>query len=546
MSPKWRTRQPFATASPVRFCGGRLPRLICVALGCLSTVVARWIVEHRRRPGGWAKRADTAPLRRRSVRSGGVVMGLHERRPLALEQRHSLLVVGATQTHKSTGLAVPAILEADDKAVIAVSVKDDLVADTIGWRSQLAGRHWVFDPTNVLDSHPNADLSMLSGDEARHAQMRSRIVRAGWSPLASAKTWQGALSTAFDLTRAGSSADGAADNENKFFYESAESMLACYLYAAANTQASMRTVIRWIAQHVDADVEAILEQLPSIEALEFFRGIFQDDRKTRSNIFSTARLIVAAYLDPNVARSAATSDITPATFFDGQPNTLYLVAPPANQDRLRVVFNMVIKQFIDASYQWVLTNGRPLDRRVLVILDELANIAPIPNLGGVASTAASQGLQLVSVVQDLSQLHTRYGSNDANTIINNHRALLLLTGVKDPVTLELTSKLLGTTTQTQTSVSRDGSGRRTRTESVRDVPLAPIDVLRQQREGHGTLIYGNARGAELRLRPWFANRQLRQRARFVPAGTDVINPLDPSTPRTASPPTSTPTKGTLR
>jgi type IV secretion system protein VirD4 len=499
-----------------------LATIIMVAGACLAVVV----VDRRRRPGGWAHRSDTAQLRA-AARDGGVVLGTHDRRLLAVESKHSLLVVGATQTHKTTGLAVPAILEADNKAVIAVSVKDDLVADTIGWRSQLDGQCWVFDPTNVLSSNPDTDTSMLSGDDLRHALLRPRIVRASWSPLENATSWQGALTTAFDLTRAGASADGSADGDNKFFYESAESLLACYLYAAANSSGSMRTVIRWIAQHVEEHVEAILEQLPSIEALEFFRGIFEDDRKTLANIFSTARLIVAAYLDPSVAAAAETTDFTPAAFFDGRPNTLYLVAPPSNQDRLRVVFNTVIKQFIDAAYAWVLTNGRSLDRKVLAILDELPNIAPINNLGGIASTVASQGMQLVSVVQDLSQLHTRYGSNEANTIVNNHRALLLLTGVKDTVTLDLASKLLGNIYAPQTSISRDstGWGRRTRTESVRETPLAPADHLRQQREGHGTLIYGNARGAELELRPWFNNRSLARKARHVPPGDSPINPL---------------------
>lgn len=495
------------------------------AIGAL-VVGALAIAGRRRRPGGWASRRDTKHLRS-AASDGGVVLGTHKRSLLAVESRHSLLVVGATQTHKTTGLAVPAILEADDKAVIAVSVKDDLVADTIGWRSQLDGQCWVFDPTNVLLSHPDTDLSKLRNDDLRHAQLRPRIVRASWSPLSSATTWQGALTTAFDLTRAGASAGGGADGDNKFFYESAESLLACYLYAAANSQSSMRTVIRWIAQHVNEHVEGILEQLPSMEALEFFRGIFEDDRKTLANIFSTARLIVAAYLDPNVSDAAETTDFTPAAFFDGRPNTLYLVAPPANQERLRVVFNMVIKQFIDAAYAWVLANGRSLDRKVLAILDELPNIAPINNLGGIASTVASQGMQLVSVVQDLSQLHNRYGSNDANTIINNHRALLLLTGVKDTVTLDFASKLLGNIEQTQTAVSRDanGWGRRTRTDSIRETPLAPADLLRQQEEGHGTLIYGNSRGAELSLRPWFDNRRLASRARFVPSGDGPINPL---------------------
>ena len=428
---------------------------------CFLTAVSAVIVARRaaaRRPrGGWARRADTRPLRQ-AARRGSIVLGSCGRDRIAVEERHSLLVVGATQTHKSTGLAVPAILEADESAAIVISVKDDLVSDTIAWRSRLDGTHWVFDPVNTMGSITTDDLGELGGDELRRAQLRSKVVKAGWTPLSTSGTWQGALSTAFDLTRAGSSADGAADGDNKFFYESAESLIACYLYAAANSGGTMRTVLQWIASHTNEHVEAILEELPSIDALAFFRGVWKDDRKTLSNIFSTARLLVSAYLDPAVAASAERDDITTEGFFNGQRNTLYLVAPAANQDRLRVVFNMVVKQFVDAAYARVMATGRPLDTPLLIVIDELANIAPIPNLGQIASTAASQGIQLVSIVQDLAQLHTRYGANDANTIINNHRALLLLTGVKDPTTLEHASKLLGNIDDTHTSTSRDPVG----------------------------------------------------------------------------------------
>jgi type IV secretion system protein VirD4 len=487
--------------------------------------VATWAVVRIRqqRRGGWARRRDL-----RALRSGseGVLLGLHHGRPVAVEERHSTLVIGATQTHKTTGLAVPAILEADDLAVIALSVKDDIVSDTIGWRSTLPGHHWLFDPTDALSPRGGRDGARIDVDAARRLALRPRLIRSGWSPLAMTGTWQGALATAFDLARSGASADAGADGENKFFYDSAEAMLACYLYAAANqTGATMRTVVRWVAQHARDEVAAILIGLDSPEAIGHFQGIWSDDRKTLSNIFSTARLLVAAWLDPTVAASSERCDLDPVAFFNGDPNTLYLVAPPSNQDRLRVVFNMVVKQFVDHAYAQVLASGRPLDRRVLVIIDELANIAPIPNLGAIASTAASQGLQLVSIVQDLSQLRSRYGADDAGTIVNNHRALLLLSGVKDVATLELASRLLGTRERSHASTSRDGWGRRTRTESSRDVALAPIEDLRQQRRGTGTLIYGNLPGAELSLRPWFGHRRLRRRARFLPAGTGPLNPL---------------------
>ena len=58
----------------------------------------------------------------------------------------------------------------------------------------------------------------------------------------------------------------------------------------------------------------------------------------------------------------------------------------------------------------------------------MANIAPLPNLDGLASTAAGQGVQLVTVVQDLAQMRARWGDRAA-TIVNNHRAKIVGPGI---------------------------------------------------------------------------------------------------------------------
>jgi hypothetical protein len=68
-----------------------------------------------------------------------------------------------------------------------------------------------------------------------------------------------------------------------------------------------------------------------------------------------------------------------------------------------------------------------------VVLDEAANIAPLRDLDTLASTAAGQGIQLVSVFQDLAQISARYGERAA-TVVNNHRAKVLLSGISDPPT----------------------------------------------------------------------------------------------------------------
>jgi len=72
--------------------------------------------------------------------------------------------------------------------VIALSVKDDIVSDTIGWRSTLPGHHWLFDPTDVLRPGSGGERVGIGADAARRLALRQRLVRSGWSPHASTAT----------------------------------------------------------------------------------------------------------------------------------------------------------------------------------------------------------------------------------------------------------------------------------------------------------------------------------------------------------------------
>ena len=64
---------------------------------------------------------------------------------VAAEVAQSLVVVGPTQSGKTTSLAVPAILGWRGP-VLAASVKSDLLRHTLGTRRR-QGRVWCIDPT---------------------------------------------------------------------------------------------------------------------------------------------------------------------------------------------------------------------------------------------------------------------------------------------------------------------------------------------------------------------------------------------------------------
>jgi type IV secretion system protein VirD4 len=232
------------------------------------------------------------------------------------------------------------------------------------------------------------------------------------------------------------------------------------------------------------------------------------DERQKSSVYTTAETVLEAYADPGVLASSRVPEIRAEWLLDGAPNTLYLCASAREQRRLRPVFVALLEEMLEAAYRESGRRGRPLDPPLLLVLDEVANIAPLSDLDVIASTGASHGVQLLTVLQDLAQAYDRWGRERADTIVNNHRAKVIGAGLADERSLEWISRLLGDQSITQRSSTAGGNGRPTTTESTTYRPLAPANVVREAKTSSALLVYGNLRPAWIRLRPWFAERSL--------------------------------------
>src|SRR5581483_8256209 len=404
--------------------------LIAVLAIFAAASFAAWrVVDRRRGEPGWASGRDLRRLVPHRRDDTGLVMGTAARRPGATESRHSVLVLGPTQTGKTTGLAVPAILEWDGP-VVATSVKADLLADTLAWRAS-RGETWVYDPTEATSFTPST-----------------------WSPLGACRTWHGARKTASELAEAAKVATGKGVDSADFWFSSAAKLLAPYLFAAAVRGVGMADVVRWVDGQDKVDARSTIAACGQADALLAHDATWRRDDRTRTSIFTTAEVILAAYGDPRVQASSATCAIRAERLLDGGRHTLYLAAPPAEQRRLRPLLATLVSQVIAEAYAKVAATGRPLDPPLLLVLDEAANIAPVADLATIASTAASHGIQLVTVWQDLAQIKARYGS-EATTVVNNHRAKVVLAGVGDVDTLDYVARLGGDQDVEQLSVTTD-------------------------------------------------------------------------------------------
>ncbi len=435
----------------------------------------------------WARSPELRPLRSygRSRGSGRLVLGRRGGRLLHAEERHALVAFGPPQSGKSAGIAIPALLDWEGPTV-ASSIKTDLVRSTIARRRAL-GEVFVFDPFG---------LSGVRGHT--------------WSPLHAADTWDGALEVAWRLASAGE-LDRRGVEGGDFWAVAAEQRLAPLLYAAAVSGAGMDTVVRWInGQGIRELDQALLcageDGHPAYDAVRAFEA--QADR-TRTSIEATAQTLLRAYRFGRVARSAESSEITADRLLD-EAATLYLIGDAKASKLLRPIFLALLGEVVDRAYERATTNGGRLEKPLLLCLDEAGNIAPLPHLAEIASTAPSHNIQLVTIFHDLAQARSRYGQQ-AETVVNSHRARMLLPGVADLETLRYFAGLTGEE-ETRDRNHTTGAGGTTRSTSRRRRPLIAPEALRQLPDRHALLLYGRIPPTQLRLRLWFEDRRLRRLA----------------------------------
>ena len=437
------------------------------------------------RSARWASPADLAGL---VLRSGGrppppgrLVLGTIGRRVVAGERSQSVLVFGPTQSRKTTGFAVPAILGWEGP-VVAASVKGDLLEHTVAHRGAQGQIH-CFDPTGVTGRPATT-----------------------WSPLPASRTWPGARRAASTLTEVGRTQVGSM-SDGDFWYATAARMLAPLLFAAATAGYDMADVVHWVETGEEDEVRDLLEAAGVPEAIDAATSAFSKEPRQKSSIVTTLETLLEPFAGTTPPGSPS---FDPAELLRGS-DTLYLCAPAHDQRRMTPLFVGVLRSVLDLAYDQVARTGRPLDPPLLVVLDEAANIAPVPDLDALAATAAGHGIQLVTVWHDLAQITARFGPR-ATTVVNNHRAKLFLSGISDPGTLDYASHLIGDEELHLSATTAGGRGGASTTRSPTTRRLAPPDALRRVPPGSGVLVYGDLPPARITLRTWFDDPWLRSRA----------------------------------
>jgi type IV secretion system protein VirD4 len=356
-----------------------------------------------------------------AVNGPELFVGTDGRRLIWAGPQQALLALGPPRSGKTSALVVPNVLAAPGP-VLVTSTKPDVLQATLASRSQL-GRCWLLDPTGTFEAPPGASL-----------------VR--WSPVQASLLWEEALVTARVMTAA--ARPQGSYGESAHWTERAEALLAPLLHASALAGAGMRQVLSWVLRHDLHTPMAVLStrgKEGADVALDVLAGIAGTEERERSGIFSTAAGSLSAYRSARALQLAEQSNFDPAHFAVGA-DTIYVCAPARYQALIAPVVVAFLEQLRAATYR---TAGEgALRLPVTLVLDEVANVAPLPDLPAMVSEGGGQGLLILACLQDLSQARMRWGPA-ADGFFSLFGTKVLFPGIGDMRTLDAVSRLAGQT-----------------------------------------------------------------------------------------------------
>ncbi|MBW4030443.1 MAG: type IV secretory system conjugative DNA transfer family protein [Acidobacteria bacterium] len=344
----------------------------------------------------------------------GIYLGRANHHDVSSGEQHSTLVLGPSRSGKTTSLIIPNLLMTSRSSIVT-STKDDVIRAMTGARRD--GATLLFDPSGTVTTPPG-------------------VRRVGYSPLRQALTWDGAVLAARSLVDV--SRRRHLDEGESHWNERAGALVAPLLHGAALRGESLGQ----LASRVDArradDVAADLAGRygDAHASIALIRGILATDERERSGIWSTASGLFAG-VRTDAARAAARESPLDVDEFLSGPHQLHVVAPSRHQAVTVPLVVGLIEEVVHATYEHHHDGAR-----LLLALDELANVAPLPRLANVVSEGGGQGVVTLACLQDLSQARSRWGAN-ADGFLSLFATTVILPGIADRTTLEMIHHLAG-------------------------------------------------------------------------------------------------------
>ncbi len=487
-----------------------------------------------------------------------------------------ILCFAPTRSGKGVGLIVPTLLTLQD-SVVVTDLKGENWALTAGYR-RAAGQHvLMFNPTarpleaggkvapeaGSVRYNPLTEIRLKSLDEIRDIQNIATILM---DPTGTGKDGSNAhwTNSAIDLTTGALvhllySPDVPAEKKN--LAGLLEFLSGMALATPSDPEADPTTeAFKALAEarhalpgehyywSVQADGTTTLTH-PAVRDMAG-RMLTKADRE-RGGVISSALANLSLFADPLVAANTSVSEFALSDLMHGdKPVSLYLVVPPGDQVRVRLLIRILLTQLIARLTESI--EAKP-KHNLLLLLDEFPAFGRLDAILDSIAFTAGYGIRMFLITQNLAQMKSpkAYGVAADSIISNCHIHIAYPTN--EVSTAELLSKMCGTTTihQQNISTSRDsmlsvaGKSHSISLQAISRPLLTPDECMRlpgpvkngDRIEVPGDMLVFVAGSPPIygKQSLWFKDETWTQRQAIkAPITSDVIRPAPAAVPHTRS------------
>jgi type IV secretory pathway TraG/TraD family ATPase VirD4 len=454
---------------------------------------------HRRAGVATARDVRTAASRKALLSRGRTLRpSLHKARPSDIgyligracgqqvwaSVEDSILLLGPPRSGKGLHVVINAILDAPG-AVITTATRPDNIAATLSARSK-HGPVAVFDPQQLAEGLP--------------AGLRWSPVRGCQHPLTAMIRATG-LASATGLSTGGVESGG-------FWEGKTRTALQALLHAAALDDRSPRELFSWtLSPSAAADAVSILASHPRAAPgwADSLESTIHADPRTRDSIWMGVSLALSCLADPRVldAVSPKPGEHFDPTSFLTNNGTLYLLATGAGAGASWSLVAAFIEDLVEtARHLAAASPGARLDPPLLLALDEIGNLSPLPSLPVLMAEGGGTGVTTMPVLQSLSQARDKWGDHAAGAIWDASIVKVILGGTSSARDLQDLAALIGERDERTDTISIGEHGYRSLQRSIRRVSVMPPEAIRTLPFGTALVLLRSAPPLVTTLRPW--------------------------------------------
>lgn len=396
----------------------------------------------------------------------------------------SILLIGPPRSGKGAHIVINMILDAPG-AVVTTSTRPDNLTATLRAREKV-GPVAVFDPQHLAEGVP--------------AGLR-------WSPIRGCEDPLTAMIRASGLA-AGTGLSAGGVEGGGFWEGKTRTALQALLHAAALDRRPPGELFRWtLDPAAAADAVAILTASPraAVGWADSLQAMIDSDPRTRDSIWQGVSLALAALADPRVLDAVNPREgenFDPEAFLRAK-GTLYLLATGAGANNSAALVAAFVEDVVEAARRIAARSpGARLDPPLLLALDEVGNLAPLPSLPTLMAEGGGTGITTMPVLQSLAQAREKWSENAAGAIWDASIVKIVLGGASNSKDLHDLTTLIGERDEATDSTTVGEHGSRSAQRSIRRVPIMPPDTIRTLPFGTALVLLRSAPPIVTRMRTW--------------------------------------------